>query len=882
MTGTTDRRWRGKHGLAGYLVLAMLAAGCPPPPPPVSPSPALQRVAIEDFSDVVRESDLATNDFAGPMGIINPPGRALGTRVLRNSQSGSSALDLSWQFDGDRAAFTGLYLSLVPARGEHAAGILAPSRGFDLDRIDGDLEEPGGPRKFQSIEMSLTYKGPQPLTVRAEVEDVTGGRRFTRFRLSPSDAKQHVSWAFRDKALYDVVDGRDLDPRKAVTVSLVVEHRHAGDGVKNPAAGSMLVHGLWFVLDRPDVAPTSDDAVLDLISRRACGYFVDRTSRDPRSAGFPQDRSDTPDLLTTGGIGFSLGALVTCAERGWITRQIALTSATSVLRSLADRRSFGPEPRGRLGHKGWMSHFLGSDGRRSGESEVSTIDTGLALLGVLTTQSYFTGDLPAEAEVRRLAQAVFDQVDFPAMVEPSTRQFYLGWAPGRPGPSAGFEIPDGQGGFFSGSPGAPQTIDHYTDEGLLLTLLAAGSTTHPVAADVWCAWSRSRDERGLVRSWPGALFTYTLARAFIDTAALDLPACPGQERIDWYENSRLAVRSVILYATANPAQLPTYGPDAWGISAAANAGHGYEAYGAPVVALDRKPPQDGTVSYSAMMSAVTLGDDLRNAAVQAARKAWERGHWDPRFGLPDAWNDDIRKVASMSPSPTDQVLRQSGPWVQRALFAIDQGAMLLQIENARSGLIWKLMAANRNLITARDRLRTEVGSTIAPAPGPSGTSPSGVSPSVPPARPPSSTTSVTSATRQLAPPSISPAEPAPATAIPPASAPITTPLPLARCDAGSFVRPSAGAVVPQTVDVSARLTAGGAPGQCASAGVSASVVVVDRFGNAFPWDLYCTFESCTRNALIVGNSETDAGQSFSLELAVGGRTVDSISIARAG
>ncbi len=294
------------------------------------------------------------------------------------------------------------------------------------------------------------------------------------------------------------------------------------------------------------------------------------------------------------------------------------------------------------------------------------------------------------------------------MLKPSSQYFYLGWKPTEqrhePPP---FAIPDPAGeGAYSGTPGQPGTLDFYTDEAFIVTLLAAGSTTHPVTAAVHCAWRRVRGPGGLIRSYPGSLFTYQFLRAFLDTrpAALRLPACPGEQPVDWDTNSRQAIRSVVDYAKRNPSSFRTYGPDAWGISAAESPDDVYRADGAPPVALNSSPEEDGTVTYYGMLSAVSFGPDLRARAVRALRRAWQRGHWHLRFALPDAFDDEIDQAPLACSSGC---LRREGLWVQRALFALDQGPMLLHLENASSGLIWKLMAQNPSIRRALHRLRRE-------------------------------------------------------------------------------------------------------------------------------------------------------------------------------
>lgn len=74
-------------------------------------------------------------------------------------------------------------------------------------------------------------------------------------------------------------------------------------------------------------------------------------------------------------------------------------------------------------------------------------------------------------------------------------------------------------------------------------------------------------------------------------------------------------------------------------------------------------------------------------------------------GIPDGLHDEIGQTHL---GRKRYCLRAEGLWVQRALFALDQRPILLQLENARSGLIWKLMAKNPNIQLALDRLRGRI------------------------------------------------------------------------------------------------------------------------------------------------------------------------------
>lgn len=690
--------------------------------PPVS----IDEVVLEDFDDVVTASDFGFNDFSGNVGTINKNGVLYGNRSLACSTPMSCALRFEWDFTvppNDPEAFTGLFFSLFGLSdtqatfdGETVQTIFFPEHSLNLDRIDGPVVEPEGPRSLQNLNLALTYTGVEDVTLRLELSDAEGGGRFQRFLIEGSPGEQALRWDFRTD--FQVIGAKDLDLAKAKIFALVIERLNVADGVENPDSGVLSIHRIWFAPDRPEIEPSSDEALLDLLERRAFQYFVDWSSRKPESMGFPQDRSTFGDLLTVGGVGFALPALMIGAERGWISREYAVDQVLPVLRVLGDPAAHGPERVGRAGHRGWFYHFLGVDGRRKvnfdfadtpqredlNTVELSTIDTGLALMGVLATQSYFNRTNEAESEIRGLAQAIYDRVQWGFMLEATSGQFYLSWKPKEERDGPPYEIPDAFGeGEYSGTltPVRPFTLDFYTDEALIVSLLALGSKTQEVPPGVYCAWERVR-EAGLIKSFPGSLFTYQFFRAFIDTRIFKSRVCPELPAENWYQNSQKAIRTVIKYAEKNPAGLPTYGADAWGISACERPDDRYRAYGARPVAINEAPEEDGTVTYYGMLSSASFGSDLRARAIQALRHAWVRGHWHPRFGLPDAFHDEIRNV--IAANPNGPFLRTEGPWVQRALFAIDQGPMLLHLENQRSGLIWRLLEANNNIQVALKRL----------------------------------------------------------------------------------------------------------------------------------------------------------------------------------
>lgn len=680
---------------------------------------------IEDFSDIVTAQDAGLNDFSGNMGVINKWDVPYGRFDFTAAVGGSCPLRFAWDFtvSKDDVAFTGFFLSLfglsdtrVSFDGKSVQTLRFDEHTLDLDRIDGVLNEPGGPRRAKNMCFSVAYRGERTLKLRLELKDANGGTRYTRLTIEPSEEPQFFCWEFRDDHAYRDA-GQDFDTRKTKTLACVVEREHAGDAVHNPEIGAIELHKVWLTPERPDAAPASEQELLDLVERRTLQYFLDWASRKPGSRGFPQDRSTFGGLLTTAGIGYALPAYAIGAERGWLPRDEAVKLTLDILRILDNPNAYGPEPTGKIGYQGWLYHFVGVNGKRymnyndpataPDESlntvELSTIDTGIALMGVLVAQNYFDQRNAAEKEIRDRAQSIYDRVNWSFMLDPASKQFFLGWKPNEKRTGPAFSIPDADGhGCYSGTAGAPATLDYYTDEAMIVSLLALGQKQQDLPDEIWTAWKRERSPAGFVRSYPGSLFTYQQLHAFLDTRNIVETGRDGQPDIDWFENSRRAMLQAIAYASGS-SEFKTYGPDAWGFSAAEGPYDAYRAYGIRPLAVNPAPDEDGTISYYAMVSSISYGRDLRRRAVSAMRHAFGAGHWHPRFGLPDAYNTEISQASGAHAG----AYRKSGPWVQRALFAIDQGPMLLHIENARSGLIWRMLSVSPQMMLAVDRVRKQ-------------------------------------------------------------------------------------------------------------------------------------------------------------------------------
>jgi len=392
------------------------------------------------------------------------------------------------------------------------------------------------------------------------------------------------------------------------------------------------------------------------LQARTCRYFLDLAN--PESGLVPDStRKNAPSSIAATGLGLS--CLVVACERGWISRWEATRRVLATLRTFRD----GPAADG---HGGFFYHFLDMEnGRRASRSEVSTIDTCFVLAGGLTAQAYFDGDRPAEREVRELADAIYRRVDWRRALA-GGRTVSHGWTP--------------EHGFLRA---------RWTgyNEALLLQVLALGSPTHPIPRASYAAWTgtyRWKRLYGIDVLYAGPLFIHQLPHVWIDLR--EIRDGPMRERgLDYFENSRRATLVQQRYAIRNPRELKGYGEHVWGLSASDGPGPAtlevdgrvrrfwdYRARGVPW------GPDDGTLAPWAVAASLPFAPGL------VARTLEEI---DRRY--PDVISELGYKCSFNPTYPGDG--KTGRGWVSRGYYGLDQGPVVLMIENSRSGLIWRLM-----------------------------------------------------------------------------------------------------------------------------------------------------------------------------------------------
>src|SRR5437763_5950979 len=222
-------------------------------------------------------------------------------------------------------------------------------------------------------------------------------------------------------------------------------------------------------------------------------YYLHETNPDN---GLVRDKTEPNAPCSIAAVGMALATVPVIVERGIVSRKFAAKIARRRLQSLLALPQ-GPEPDA-AGHKGFFYHFLDIDtGRRVWQCELSTLDSAFLFAGVLTCAAYFDQDTADEAEVRRLADALYRRADWDWARDGGATLTH-GWRP--------------EGGFI------PYRWEGY-DEGLLLYMLGLGSPTYPLPPESYAAfcstyqWKNVYDYELL---FSGPLFTHQLSHVWVD------------------------------------------------------------------------------------------------------------------------------------------------------------------------------------------------------------------------------------------------------------------------------------------------------------------------------------------------------------------------------
>ncbi|MCC7245894.1 MAG: prolyl oligopeptidase family serine peptidase [Saprospiraceae bacterium] len=419
---------------------------------------------------------------------------------------------------------------------------------------------------------------------------------------------------------------------------------------------------------------------LDEVQKRHFLFFWDLAHKSNYQV---PDRYPMDNFSSIAATGFGLSAYLVGAERGWITRAQCAERVLNTLQFLKNLPQ-GPEASGVAGYKGWFYHFLNTaDARRFKTVELSSIDTGLLMAGVLSCMTYFDRNNPTERAIRETADFLYRRVDFNWFMNEHHR-LSMGW----------FQELDGfLAAEWSGY-----------NEAMILNIMALGSPTHPVPGGLWQRWCDTyyrANFKGQDHVNFGPLFGHQYSHCWIDFRGIQDDYC-RRAGFDYFENSRRAVLAQRQYGIENPGKFAGYGPDIWGLTAGdgpdAEMTHqgrkifcpGYSARGVAIDYLD----DDGTIAPTAAIASLPFAPEVCLPALEAMWKRWPVGP----YGFFDGYNETF---TDLSRSPNAQAGYPF--WVDRDYLGIDQGPIVLMIENYRSGFLWDLMKRNPYIVNGLKR-----------------------------------------------------------------------------------------------------------------------------------------------------------------------------------
>jgi len=385
----------------------------------------------------------------------------------------------------------------------------------------------------------------------------------------------------------------------------------------------------------------TDEQLLDLIQEKTFQYFYDFAHP---TAGLARERNSSGDIVTIGGSGFGVMALIVGMERNFIARADGLAHLEKILTFLETCDRF---------HGAWPHWLFGSTGEVHPFSEnddgADLVETGFMIQGLMTMRQYLDAGNPGEDLLIGRINDLMDAVEYDWFTR-GQNVLYWHWSP-----NVGWAM--------------NMKIEGH-NETQVVYVMAATSTTHPVSAEVYHqgyarngAIVNGNSYYGipLPLGWAygGPLFFTHYSYLGIDPRNL------SDDYANYWEqnvNHTLINRA---YCIANPHHYPGYSADCWGLTASDNP-WGYSAH---------SPTNDlGVITPSAAVSALPYATEESMQAIRHFYYLLGDKLWGP-YGFYDAF------------------CVEQGWWAD-SYIAIDQGPIICMIENYRSGLLWDLFMSS--------------------------------------------------------------------------------------------------------------------------------------------------------------------------------------------
>ncbi|MGZ3871554.1 MAG: glucoamylase family protein [Mucilaginibacter sp.] len=409
---------------------------------------------------------------------------------------------------------------------------------------------------------------------------------------------------------------------------------------KNGTLTSALSIKLTTAIDSTNKFPLiSDDQLLDLVEKQTLKYFWD--FGHPTS-GLARERNTSADVVTTGGSGFGLMAIVTGVSRQFITRADGLVRVQKIVSFLKNnaQRFHGAFPHWMNGATGAVVPFSTQD------DGADLVETAYLMQGLLTVRQYFSGSATAEATLRTDINTLWNGVEWDWFRQNAQNTLFWHWSPNY-GWSTNMQV-------------------NGWDEALITYVLAASSTTHGIPKIVydngWAANGGMKNgntylgvQLPLGPAQGGPLF-------FAQYSFLGINPNGLADAYAAYDTQNKAHTLINYnYCVANPKGYNGYSADCWGLTAS-DIENGYTA---------SSPTNDvGVIAPTAAIASLPYTPEQSMRALKFFYYKLGDKTWG-QYGFYDAFN-------------------LSDTWFADSYLAIDQGPIIIMTENYRSGLLWNL------------------------------------------------------------------------------------------------------------------------------------------------------------------------------------------------
>ncbi|TCZ72239.1 glucoamylase family protein [Flaviaesturariibacter aridisoli] len=520
-------------------------------------------------------------------------------------------------------------------KNEGAAPVVpAPVPGFGLASLQVNGVPATGLTAF-----GVPLRQPQlQLAFTAPLDRASVGRSLSFQSSTGSAVTYSLAYAGNDSVL-QVTPATALQPLTRYSITLSGDLRSATGGAFSPATTLTIFTGI----DSSDKFPVlSDTALVEQTQLQAFRYFYD--FGHPVS-GLARERNTSGDVVTSGGSGFGIMALLVGAHRNFITRAQALQRLQTTVAFLENTAQtfHGAYPHWLNGVTGVVIPFSPAD------NGADLVETSYLVQGLLCARQYFSGAAADEAALRNDINTIVDRVEWDWFRKGGEQVLYWHWSP--------------SGGWAMNMP-----IRGW-NECLITYVLAASSNTHSIPRSVYDqGWAQSGGMRNgssyyghplpLGPAYGGPLFFSHYSFLGLDPNGLT----------DAYANYTTQVVNHALinhdYCVANPRKYYGYSDQCWGLTAS-DIPNGYTASSptndvgvlAPTAALSSFPYTPAESMKALRFFYYKLGDRL----------------WST-YGPHDAF-------------------RLQDPWFADSYLAIDQGPIVVMMENYRSGLLWNLFTS---------------------------------------------------------------------------------------------------------------------------------------------------------------------------------------------